>query len=1103
MRAIQLEKFASQDQNFPAYFPKDLGLRKLTLGSYFKFAKFEKDLTPRFLENFLLRKVGPGSEERLFWKFIQEKGIHNFNGTTLKDFADFLGYNFVFWAGNHYTNGMRPSHKVLSEIQANECHLSVPAVFRFRIGDNFKIKKLPKMKFINKFEPIEEMVDSNFPSKTIAEWISEKSEIPLELVVEKIRTVYGDRIPFNRERPFLNEFGFGYQISYRDYDCNKQKTDRATVMLKKSNSQDFLNLEFESKPPDRRYILMTDLFVLNEKVKIFSCPNPWCNIPPNSRIEVIHDHMVNCTNETKYSYETKKMTDYNDVRGFLVKNKFLSENFSQDHFSVFDIECLGITDQAGPISAKSTEISDQKIVTIAFGSTFGVQSKVISRKSFSEEDYRSFYLEIVEHIRYLGREYSKTLPVCITEGIMKIQNILDKDKKSESTKLDVYRKTMLQKGLFYLQQVSKMRIYGYNSEKYDQPLILPGILSVLKLKPSEIDVIKRGTGVMMLGLTLLDTDVLFVDAMNLSGGGSLDSFSKMFGTEQSKGTFPYEYFQSIDDMKNCKVFPRYDAFKSSLKFPDRSSFRSKFEQAFEKARMELEMSADQFLEQMSIPNQSYQLSDNPFELPDTIDFSHVHCTLDPLTYIENLIDFNFLASNLIIDNMYDFLGLYNKKDVEVLKEALLKFCGLFKSNLNINPLDFLSLPGLAETVLWRYFDETVGSPFSLRERELNELIHEHNFGGATIILGERHQEINVDKSDREYSSKVYTTPNGETITELRSWDFNNLYGHGIRMRLPVGRAIHYRLRGEFFDWSPVSTSDTYSLDCIEWLNYQQSKFLKPDGSRNVIAHALNKGEVTIFEDSPDPEFGILKSKMYKPDGMVTVDGVDHYFEFDGCHVHECPHKCLTYRRNISNPDRKSPREVEERNQFYRSRGQLHTITSCEWYKIRKQLKFKNYTSSFFRSKKITEKAILEKIKSDEFFGVILVDIESPPEVVKRFSAAGFGTVFRHMEVTESMIHPVYLSHLKSTKRPFPLDKVLTLAFHAKQILITTELAKFYLEIGVRLSNITEALEYECDTPLANFVNTVTEQRKEATRTNNSALQNVFKLVANRYYTFRL
>ena len=97
-----------------------------------------------------------------------------------------------------------------------------------------------------------------------------------------------------------------------------------------------------------------------------------------------------CTNETRYTYEAKKMTEDGDVREFLEKNNFIPKDFSKDHFAVFDIECLGLTDNAGQISAKSTEISDQKIATIAFGTTYGVPAKVIKRNSFSKEDYISF-----------------------------------------------------------------------------------------------------------------------------------------------------------------------------------------------------------------------------------------------------------------------------------------------------------------------------------------------------------------------------------------------------------------------------------------------------------------------------------------------------------------------------------------------------------------------------------------------------------------------------------------------------------------------------------------------------------------------------------------
>ena len=74
-----------------------------------------------------------------------------------------------------------------------------------------------------------------------------------------------------------------------------------------------------------------------------------------------------------------------------------------------------------------------------------------------------------------------------------------------------------------------------------------------------------------------------------------------------------------------------------------------------------------------------------------------------------------------------------------------------------------------------------------------------------------------------------------------------------------------------------------------------------------------------------------------------------------------------------------------------------------------------------------------------------------------------------------------------------------MGFHGKELLLTTEFIKFYLKIGIKVSNISLAIEYEQDRALADFVNHVTNERKKATEANNNALQNVFKLVMNSSY----
>ena len=80
-------------------------------------------------------------------------------------------------------------------------------------------------------------------------------------------------------------------------------------------------------------------------------------------------------------------------------------------------------------------------------------------------------------------------------------------------------------------------------------------------------------------------------------------------------------------------------------------------------------------------------------------------------------------------------------------------------------------------------------------------------------------------------------------------------------------------------------------------------------------------------------------------------------------------------------------------------------------------------------------------------------------------------------------------------------KVLTQAFHASNILITSETARFYHQVGIELSNLTWACEFERDTPFAPFVSQITEERKKATREGNKALGNIWKLVMNRFALF--
>ena len=66
----------------------------------------------------------------------------------------------------------------------------------------------------------------------------------------------------------------------------------------------------------------------------------------------------------------------------------------------------------------------------------------------------------------------------------------------------------------------------------------------------------------------------------------------------------------------------------------------------------------------------------------------------------------------------------------------------------------------------------------------------------------------------------------------------------------------------------------------------------------------------------DPESQETRTRTFRPDDHALIDGVNHYFEFDGCYHHQCIHNCSTSRKSRRNKNR----DDSIRNKFYRRTG---------------------------------------------------------------------------------------------------------------------------------------------------------------------------------------
>ena len=1097
MRNLGLEKISPKGDN--------QGLIDLIVGTYYRYVnKNGKNLEAK---NFRaeLRKGRTKSKEGNF--DIYRHKFDNFRGQTLQDFADYSGHDIVFWVGVKNTNKQRQLIRIESEMAVNESHFAISVNFKSALNRNFLIKNLPRLVLVQDIKYLTLKMHEKYPEKTIFDWLSDKTGRSKE----QLQSEFPEGISFRQERLFHSKYGLGFQIFTR----NETKNSNGKIQIAyKSLFESYLNLEYVQEWGESTDISITDIFRLHtENQTDYLCPFDYCEFATDRKVK-LDQHVQSCTNSTEIEYRQEIMTSKTKIREFLIENNYLDANFVNKNFMVVDIESFGSKDSAREVSELTAIISEQKIVSCAFAKNFGTlenRTVCFTRNSFSYDDYLAFFAEIGHFLKITCLEYFKSLPQSLIENIVKLETQIKEYKKtfrdsSEQGSRDCQNDReftpkeffLMKAGLTYLKKILTLRIFGFNSEKYDFPIFLPGLLGSWNLTQKQINCIKRGTGLMSIDLNLGGQRFEFLDARNYLAGGSLAQFGEIFGSETTKGTFCYEYFQSIQEARECVDWPDYNHFHSSLSYPVKNII-DKFRKAFDLALSKLQMTADQFLIKMSIPRESYELTDNPFELPDQIDFGETEFlkqTLDPITYIEGLISYTELKELGIVDNMFEFLAYYNKDDVKILLSALENYVNLFVENLNINPLDFISLPGLAERIMWSKYDARIGAPYSFANAKINTEVRDGRTGGIVSILTNRHVIIGVSPSERTFCDTVYTVPNGNMISELISYDFNNLYGHAMRMDMPVGPGIYYEKTGPFFTWEPLMDprKKKYSFEAIEWLNKMEFDLRNPDGSRNVIHHAMNSGEREFKETFHCHITNKNKLRVYKPDGYALINGVQHFFEYDGCYDHICIHNCSVSRKSRRN----KTRDDNTRNDFYRKHGILHTMTSCQWKKQRPALKFPIHTSVFFNQKRITEQKILNKVKSGKFFGLVKLDLKSPQNVIDKFLKLHFPPIFRHLNIDPEMIHEEYKKKMTSQSRKFDNLSVLSQTFHADQILITTEMALFYHKLGLNLSNLTMAIEFEKDRPFAGFVNQITEQRKKATRAGNKPLQDIFKLVMNRF-----
>lgn len=266
-----------------------------------------------------------------------------------------------------------------------------------------------------------------------------------------------------------------------------------------------------------------------------------------------------------------------------------------------------------------------------------------------------------------------------------------------------------------------------------------------------------------------------------------------------------------------------------------------------------------------------------------------------------------------------------------------------------------------------------------------------------------------------------------------------------------------------------------SLAALQWLTFidEYSPLLKSeDGERVPLEHQYYRGEKRVFD--------------WTIDGYAVVDGKELFFEFLGCFFHSCCPEC-------------KPGQVDEnweqKKSFLESRGQLIFIHECEW----KRLSYRHFKK---RSKhwglmfqQHNEEDLLAEIKADNVFGFIVADIHCPQIVEDKIKHLNFPPVIQRMTITEDLVSPYMKQRANAAGRKIEQNTVVQ-TFNGTQQLILTKMAKFYMDLGLKIRNVSRFVQYRADRCLGNFCKTITEGRIKSLEEKNKSLALAFKTVGN-------
>ena len=278
----------------------------------------------------------------------------------------------------------------------------------------------------------------------------------------------------------------------------------------------------------------------------------------------------------------------------------------------------------------------------------------------------------------------------------------DNEEKDASTQFLQMQKNQLIELREHLERYSNvLPVFGFKSGKYDINLIKSYLLPILINERNMEPIVIEKTNQFV---CFKFGDFQLLDIMDFLGGAtSLDSFFKAYKTAETKGFFPYEWFDCPQKMNNNEL-PPCDAFFSKLRNVN---------------PLEKDYSDYQNLLSSGLKTEE-ALSKKKFSKPPPSGEENYQNLLDVWNY-ESMCTFK------------DFLRWYNNKDVVPTLEAIRNLLAFYhKKGIDMLNLG-CTLPKLANFCLHKSTSAKF-YPFTETDKDLLQKIREDMVGGPSIVF---------------------------------------------------------------------------------------------------------------------------------------------------------------------------------------------------------------------------------------------------------------------------------------------------------------------------------------------------------------------------------